>query len=54
MLQGSLKGVSRNFQECFNGVLSEFQGCLKEAQWVFEGIFKGFSRIKTLNFSDRA
>ena len=34
--QESFKGVSRKIEGCFNGVLSGFQGCLKEVQWVCE------------------
>ena len=42
MFQGRFKGVPRKFffsrkiEGCFNGVLSEFQGCLQEVEWVFE------------------
>ena len=34
---GGFKDVSRKIEGCSNGVLSEFQGCLKEVQWGFEG-----------------
>ena len=27
-------------EECFNNVLSRFQGCLKKVQWVFEEEFQ--------------
>ena len=36
MFKESFKGVSRKIKGCFNGVLSEFQGCLQEVEWVFE------------------
>ena len=44
MFQESFMGVSRKIEGCFNGVLSVFQGYLKEVQWVFEESFKGVSR----------
>ena len=37
MFPGSLKGVSRKFQECF------FQECFKEISRVFQDCFKGVS-----------
>jgi len=27
---------------CYNEVVSGFQGCLKEVEWVFEGVSKVF------------
>ena len=41
VFEGSLKGVSRKIEGCFNEVLSGFLRSLKEVQWVFEGSFKG-------------
>ena len=35
---------------CFNGVLSGFQGCLKEVEWVFEGSYQGVSRMFKRSF----
>ena len=50
MFQGSINGVSRKIEGCSNRLLSGFQGCLKEFQWVlrevlkvFHGSFKGVS-----------
>ena len=34
MFQESFKVVSRRIEGCGNGVLSGFQGCLKEVQWA--------------------
>ena len=45
VFQGCFKGVPRKFffsrkiEGCFNGVLSGFQACLNEVEWVFEGSF---------------
>ena len=44
MFQESFKGVSRKIEGCFNGVLSGFQECLEEVEWVFEESFQGVSR----------
>ena len=41
-IQESFKGVSRKFEECFNGVLSGFQVYMKEVQGVFERSFTDF------------
>ena len=38
------EGVSRKIKGYLDGLLSGFQGCLKEVQWVFEESFKGVSR----------
>ena len=40
MFQESFTGVSMKIEVYFNGVLSGFQGCLKEVQWLFEESFK--------------
>ena len=40
----SHEGDSRNIEGCFIGVLSGFQGHLKEVLWVIEGSFKGVSK----------
>ena len=47
----SSKGVPRKFLDAsrkiegwFNGVLSGFQECLEEVEWVFEESFQGVSR----------
>ena len=37
---GSLKGVSRDFQESFKGVLREFQGCFKKVLRMIQGSFR--------------
>ena len=54
MFQGRLKGVSREISVSFKGIsnkfpdsfkgisISGFQGCLKESEWVFEGVSKVF------------
>ena len=39
--QGSLKGVSRKFQECFKEVLRVFQKSFKCISWKNEGWLKG-------------
>ena len=44
MFQKSLKAASKKIEGCFNGVLSGFQGCLKEIQWMFEENFEVVSR----------
>ena len=43
MFQESLKGDTRKIEGCY-GVLSGFQECLKEVEWLFEGSFQGVSR----------
>ena len=51
-----MKGVSWNFQRCFNkvlrvftksfkGVSMKFQGCFNKVSRLFEGSFKGVSRM---------
>ena len=35
MFQGSLKAVSRKFEECFKEVSGKFQGCFKKVPRVF-------------------
>ena len=35
---------------CFIGVLSGFQECLKEVEWIFEGSFQGVSRMFQRSF----
>ena len=53
MFQGRFKGVPRKFfliEGCFNGVLSGFQACLNEVEWVFEGSFQSVSRIFSGHF----
>jgi len=39
------KDASLKFQGCFNEVLSGFQGCLKEVEWVFGRVLQGVSRM---------
>ena len=48
---GSLKGVSRKFQECykkvsrvFRGSFRKYQGCFKKVSWVFQLWLTGVSR----------
>ena len=45
MFQETFKDVSKKIEGRFNGVLSGFQRCLKEVQWVFEESFKCVSRM---------
>ena len=44
MFQGSLKGVSRKFHECFKDDSGKFQGCFERVIMVFQGGVKGVSR----------
>ena len=45
MFQESFKGVVRNIEGCFNGVLSWFQVFMKEVQRVLEGSFKVLKEV---------
>ena len=45
MCQESVKGVVRNIEGCFNGVLSWFQVFMKEVQRVLQGGFKGLKEV---------
>ena len=56
MFQGCFKGVPRKFffsrkiEGCFNGVLSGFQVCLNEVEWVFEESFQSVLRMFSGHF----
>ena len=52
MFQKSFEGVSRKIKGFFNGVLSGFQECLKEVEWMFEGYFQGVSRMYQGSFKE--
>ena len=46
-----LAEFSRKIKGCFNGVLiSGFQACLNEVEWVFEGSFQSVSRMFSGHF----
>ena len=42
MLQESVKGISRKFEECFKGVLSEFHVGFKRVSRVFKEVQRLF------------
>ena len=46
-----LAEFSRKIKGCFNGALiSGFQACLNEVEWVFEGNFQSVSRMFSGHF----
>ena len=51
MLLGSFKAISSKIKGCFNEVLiSGFQTCLNEVEWVLEGNFQSVSRMFSGHF----